>query len=152
MSRPPTHQRPAHAFKPGRIDNWSDHTPTAPEIAERVSYGGNGKHKRYPAPNGEWTPRHRPGTAECQQFAEADWPQLIEVLREAIRRSCVELEPEREFPRRAWAYINGQLHEARITNSQSGEYHGFPLDYESQMPDDPCKLLKNAPRVSIPVI
>jgi len=152
MPRPPSHQRPEHAFRPGRVDLWGDRRPTAAEIAERVSYNGSGKHKRYAAPNGEWTPVHRPGTAECQQFAQTDWLQLIDALREAIRQSCVQLEPGREFPRRVWAYINGKLHEARITNPQSGEYHGFPLDYASQKPDDPHNLLKNAPSVSIPVI
>jgi len=134
------------------VDLWGDHTPTAETIAREVSYGGSGKHKRYPAPNGEWTPVCRPGCFECQHFAEANWPQLVEVLRDAIRRSCVQLEPDERFPTRVWAYINGRLHEAKITNSVTGEYHGMPLEYESQKPDDPHELLRNAPRVTIPVI
>jgi hypothetical protein len=62
------------------------------------------------------------------------------------------LEADEQFPTRVWAYINGILHEAKITNSVTGEYHGMPLEYESQKPDDPHDLLRNAPRVTIPVI
>jgi hypothetical protein len=117
-----------------------------------VRYGGSGKHKNYPAPHGEWVPVHRPGTALCDHFDQANWPQLVQSLQEAIRRSCVQLDADLEFPIRAWAFINGKLHEARITNQGSGEYHGFPLDYESQKPEDPHGLLRNAPRVDIPVV
>ena len=152
MAQPPSYQRAQHAFKGGRVDQWGDRTPTAEAIAELVRYGGNGKHKRYPAPNGEWRPVFRPGCFECARFAEASWPQLVAVLREAIRLSCVQLEPNERFPRRVWAYINGTLHEAKITNSITGEYHGMPLEYESQKPDDPHNLLRNAPNVTIPVI
>jgi hypothetical protein len=62
------------------------------------------------------------------------------------------LEPDERFPTRVWAYINDRLHEAKITNPATGEYHGMPLDYESQKPDDPHELLRNAPRVTLPVI
>jgi hypothetical protein len=151
MARQPQYQRPPHDFKPGHVDLWGDRRPTPAEIADRVSYRGIGKHKRYPAPNGEWIPVHRPGTAECRQFPPEHWGRLVETLREAIRRSCIQLQIGREYPVRAWAYINGTLHEARISNPGSGEYHGFPLEYESQKPKDPHSLLTNAPRVSIPV-
>lgn len=126
------------------------HTDAA-EVAERVSYRGSGKHKSYPAPNHEWEPVHRPGTAVCARFNPTEWHRLEEALRESIRRSCVQLEPRRGFPTRAWAYINGTLHEARLTNQGNGEYHGFPLEYESQKPEDPHDLLRNAPRVTISV-
>ena len=95
---------------------------------------------------------HRPGAALCAHFAESAWPQLLAALREAIHCSCVQLDAEKKFPTRAWAYINGTLHEARITNQGNGEYHGFPLECESQMPDDPNDNLRNAPRVEIPVV
>ena len=56
-----------------------------------------------------------------------------------------------DFPSRAWVYINGVLHEARLTNQAIGEYHGFPLEYDEQFPEDPHDLLRNAPRVDIAV-
>lgn len=139
-------------YKPGRVDSWGNHTPTATALASQVRYGGSGKHKNYPAPNGEWVPIHRPGTALCEQFDVAQWPRILAALQDAIRSSCVQLAPGQTFPTRVWAYINGKLHEAKITNRGTGEYHGFPLEYESQMPDDPHDILRTAPRVDIPVI
>ncbi len=88
--------------------------------------------------------------AKCERFAPADWPRLEETLQAAVRTGCVD-EFRGNFPSRAWAFINGVLHEARLTNQANGEYHGFPLEYEEQRPDDPHDLLRNAPRVEIPV-
>jgi hypothetical protein len=128
-----------------------DRVPTAQSIAERASYRGNGKHKRYSASDQSWTPNLRPGVSECPHIIQSDWPRIEQLLRDAIRRSCVQLEENREFPTRAWAFINDQLYEARITNPSTGEYHGFPLDYKSQWPSDPHDLLRNAPRVQVTV-
>ena len=73
-------------------------------------------------------------------------------LREAIRCGCVSREFRGDFPSRVWAFVNGYLHEARLTNEKSGEYHGFPLQYEEQQPKDPDHLLmRKAPHVTIPV-
>jgi len=152
MTRPPRYQRPAHDFKPGRVAVRGGDHPHPDEIAKIVTYVGSGKHKDYPAPHGEWTPVHRPGGALCAHFAEAAWPRLLEALREAIRCECVQWEADKRFPSRVWAFINGTLHEARITNQGTGEYHGFPLECESQIPDDPHGHLRNAPRVEIPVV
>ncbi len=147
--RPPAHQRREHDFKPGHVDRMD--LRVASQIAERVTYGGHGKHKDYPAPDHEWEPVHRIGTARCGRFSKSDWPQLQTLLREAICRSCVQLEAQSEFPVRVWAYINDRLHEARVTNRGIGLYHGFPLDFESQKPLDPHDLLRNAPRATIAI-
>ena len=88
----------------------------------------------------------------CGQFVESGWHTLLAALQEAFRRSCVQVDSQKEFPTRAWAYVNGTLHEARITNQGLGEYHGFPLEYESQKPEDPHDLLKDAPRVDIATV
>jgi hypothetical protein len=152
MARRPTHQRKENDYKPGRVDLWGTHAPPAHELAESVRYVGSGKHKNYPSPHGEWIPIHRPGTARCAHFVESEWPRLLEALRLAICNSCVQFEPGKPFPTRVWAYINDKLHEAKITNQGTGEYHGIPLEYESQMPDDPHDLLRNAPRVYIEAV
>jgi hypothetical protein len=76
---------------------------------------------------------------------------LQRVLRRAINAGCVDVEFRGDFPSRAWAFINDTLHEARLTNQQTGEYHGFPIDYEEQYPLDPHDILRTAPRVQIPV-
>lgn len=76
---------------------------------------------------------------------------MQDALRQAILAGCVDVEFRGDFPARVWAFVNGTLHEARLTNEQSGEYHGFPLQYEEWQPKDPDGLLRNAPRVEIPV-
>lgn len=122
----------------------------AGEIAEKVRYAGNGKHKTYPAPNHEWIPVHRPGISSCDKYEGAAWRQIEDTLKEAIRRSCVQLEAGLAYPVRVWAYVNDTLHEARLSNRANGEYHAFPLKYRSQFPLDPTGLLENAPNVKIP--
>ena len=152
LPRRSTFKRGTRDIKRGCVQQWGDHMPSADEVATRVSYRGNEKHKNYPAPNGEWTPRHSGDAANCAHFVWSAWPELAAVLRESIRRSCVQFDQEEPFPVRAWAYINDVLHEARITNARTGEYHGFPLQQERHKPLDPHNLLADAPRVTIPTI
>jgi hypothetical protein len=75
---------------------------------------------------------------------------LLSALRNAIRAGCVS-SFRGEFPQRAWAWINGVLHEARLTNAGTGEYHGFPINDRRQYPE-PLDFVEAAPRVEIPVI
>jgi hypothetical protein len=87
----------------------------------------------------------------CAKIDEKNWHLLLKALQEAIKKSCVQLEVGEKYPVRVWVKINGTLHEARITNAMTGEYHGFPLEYESQLPDDPHDLLSNVPNVNVPI-
>jgi hypothetical protein len=73
-------------------------------------------------------------------------------LQLAIAAPCVDEEFRGDFPARTWAYVNGVLHEARLSNKERGEYHAFPLEYEEQKPEDPHNLLIHAPHVTIPVV
>jgi len=45
--------------------------------------------------------------------------------------------------------VNERLHEARLSNQETGEYHGFPLDYRQNYPSDPHGFLDIAPRILI---
>ncbi|MCO6454743.1 MAG: hypothetical protein J5I93_05525 [Pirellulaceae bacterium] len=71
---------------------------------------------------------------------------LLDALRQAIGTGCIGAF-RGDFPSRAWVWINGVLHEARLT--VNGEYHGFPIDDPKQYPY-PNHRLEDAPRVSIP--
>ena len=71
---------------------------------------------------------------------------LLEALQQAIRARCIGAF-HGGFPSRVWVWINGVLHEARLT--VNGEYHGFPLDDPKQYPR-PEDRLENAPSVTIP--
>ena len=75
---------------------------------------------------------------------------LLDVLRRAIRAGCVS-EFGGAFPDRDWAWINGVLHEARITDKRTGDYHGFPVNDRRQYPE-PIDQVEAAPRVEIPVV
>jgi len=150
MGKRAGYQRTPDDFKPGRLIAWVADEETRRNLAQRVHYRGNGAHKTYPAPNGEWIPCLRRGKAECWKFDPKDWPRLVILLRQAIVAGCV-AEFRNGFPSRVWAYINGALHEARLHNAELGEYHGFRLEYPQQTPSDPEGLLRNAPREQIPV-
>jgi hypothetical protein len=150
MGRRPRFQRAPDDFKPGRVIAWPADEATRQSLAARVHYAGDGDHKTYAAPNGEWIPSLRRGKAACWKFDQDGWPRLLRLHRRAIVAGCV-AEFRGDFPSRVWAYINGRLHEARLHNARTGEYHGFPLEYAEQMPIDPSKMLGNAPREQIAV-
>jgi len=152
MGKRPGNQRRPEDHKRALIAPWPDDKPPIQDVANRVSYVGSAEHKTYPSPAGQPGWRPKSDKVRCDRFAETDWPRLVEALRDAIRASCVTGGEFRgDFPARAWAFINGVLHEARLTNQMTGEYHGFPISYQIQFPKDPHDLLRNAPRVEIPV-
>lgn len=151
MARRPGFQRGPRDIKVGTVAPWPAEGPPPQQVAATVRYEGNGEHKTYPAPNGEWTPAWHRGKARCARFDAAVWPRLQELLRRAILAQIVDRQFDGQFPRRAWAFINGVLHEARLTNAGTGSYHGFPLEYPEQWPDDPMNILQNAPHENIPL-
>lgn len=152
MAKRPSRQRGPEDFKPGIIAPWPAGKPLAAEVAARARYVPSGEHKNYPSPEGLWTLGSRSDKAKCHHFLEADWPRLVETLRQAIQAPVVNQEFRGDFPSRVWAYINGVLHEARLSNQQTGEYHGFPLEYPEQFPTDDHDLLRLAPRVTLAVV
>lgn len=146
----PRYRRPQD-FSRGRVARWPNERPPPQSIARRAVYRPDGAHKDYPSPTRQWEFNPRTDKAKCAHYREDQWPQLVAVLRAAIAAPVVSAEFRGEFPARAWAYVNGRLHEARLTNPETGEYHGFPLTYEEQYPDDPEGLLSHAPQVTIAV-
>lgn len=145
MARKPKHQR---GIKRGRIVDWPEGVGTPAEVAERVSYKGSVEHKLYPSPAGP--PAYRADKAKCDRYSQEQWPRLLDALRAAIRAGCVG-HFRGSFPDRVWVWINEVLHEARLTNEGTGEYHGFPLNSTLQYPE-PVDRVMEAPRVEIPVI
>jgi hypothetical protein len=145
MARRPSYQ---HGIKRVKIGDWPHGVPSPDEVANRVTYTGNPKHKTYPSPAGPPAWR-RSDAAKCDKYATEDWPELESALRQAIQARCVS-EFRGDFPFRAWVWINNVLHEARLTNEATGNYHGFPINDPSQYPE-PLEQVKAAPRVTIPV-
>lgn len=146
MSRRPSYRR---RIKRGRICPWPEGARPVEEIANAATYTGNPVHKTYPVSG--VPPAWRADKAKCDHFAEAEWERLLGALQQAIRAGFVS-DFRGGFPERgAWAWINGVLHEARLTNEGTGDYHGFPINDPRQYPL-PVALLEAAPRVQIAVI
>jgi hypothetical protein len=143
MSRRPTYQ---HGIKSGRICEWPEDADTPDEVAERVTYTGNPKHKSYPSLAG--SPALQADAAKCDHYERRHWPLLLDALRQAIRCRCVG-QFRGNYPSRAWVWINDVLHEARLTTEGQGDYHGFPINDARQYPE-PLDLLERAPHVQIP--
>src|SRR5438876_11056052 len=142
MAKRPRFQR---GIKRGRICDWPESAATPEEVAARVSYTGHPIHKTYPSPAGP--PAWRADEAKCDSYESHAWPMLLDALRQAIRARCVG-NFRGDFPSRAWVWINGVLHEARLTGN--GDYHGFPVNDPRQYPE-PQARLEEAPRVEIPI-
>ncbi len=151
MGRRPGYQREPGDFKRARVAAWPSGKPTPAAVAQRARYVASGEHKDYPSPEGLWTMARKAGKAKCPHFKQTEWHLLQEVLRQAISASCVHGEFRGDFPLRAWAFINDVLYEARLSNQGNGDYHGFPLEYEEQRPDDPDGLLRSAPHAAVAV-
>ena len=143
MPRRPRYQRD---IKRGRIIDWPDGVGTPDEVAARVTYTGNSIHKSYPSPAGP--PALRADKAKCDRYAQEQWPRLLDALRAAIRAGFVS-DFRGSFPARAWVWINDVLHEARLTDEGTGDYHGFPLNDSRHYPE-PFDRVEAAPRVQIP--
>jgi hypothetical protein len=144
MPRRPKHQR---GIKRGRIIDWPEGVGTPAQVADRVTYTGNAVHKSYPSLAG--APALRADKAKCDRYAREQWPRLLDALRTAIRAGYVS-DFRGGFPDRAWVWINGVLHEARLTHQGTGDYHGFPINDSRHYPE-PVDRLEAAPRVQIPV-
>lgn len=145
--RPLYSKKPKHHIKTGKIVDWPSDEVSPEEVAEKVTYTGHPKHKKYKSPAGH--PAYELDAAECDHFAERDWHLLEDTLRQAIRQRCVG-QFRGEFPSRAWAYVNDVLHEARLTGEGQGDYHGFPIDDERQYPLPHRTLEGRVPHVTIP--
>lgn len=145
MAKRPTHSR---VGKQSEIVDWPADIGPSNILAQLVTFTGNPQHKTYPTPAGP--PALKADKAKCWRFPEENWPDLLDALRRAIRAECIGYFRGR-FPSRAWVWINDVLHEARLTNPETGDYHGFPLNDSRDYPR-PSKHLERAPRVQIPVI
>ena len=152
MAKRPSFERSPTDIKRATVGTWTVDERVIHRASKTAVYKGSGKHKNYPSPSRVWLIDPKTDAAKCEKFSEEDWPTLQRLLREAIESGCTAGNSDESFPFRAWAYINGVLHEARRTNAETGEYHAFPLDYREHHPHDPHKLLKRAPRADISVI
>lgn len=99
-------------------------------LAERVSYVGSSEHKTFSSFAGKFNPRA--DASKCDPKL-ADRDELTEWLRAAIRAGHAGDLWEGDFPRYAWCRQGGVIYEARLTNSELGEYKGYPLEEDEHV-------------------
>jgi hypothetical protein len=149
MAKRPTYRRAGSEIRRGRIGKWPANGPSQVEVSGRVHYIPNGEHKNYPSPTNAWIFGPKKDKSLCLRYPQEAWPQLTAGLRTAIAGPCISEEFRSVFPARAWIYVDGLLHEVRLSSETNGEYHGFPVEYQEAYPEDPQGKLKDCPRVTI---
>lgn len=97
-------------------------------MAERVTYVISPEHKDYLTSAGPG--KLRSDASVCPRGL--DFGEVEQWLRSAVRDCRVSAAFEGDFPRYAWARVEGHVYEARLSNSGLGEYKGYPIhDYEA---------------------
>lgn len=105
-------------------------------LAEEVEYHGGGEHKSHPSPAGP--PALRSDATPCDPGI--DWVDIRNALAEGVRRGCISEATERGFPEYVWAWLDGELYEARHLNGFAGKYKGCRLE-PPEYPRDPDRRL-----------
>ncbi len=105
-------------------------------LAEQVEYHGSGEHKSHPSPAGP--PALRTDATPCDPAI--DWVDIGNALAEGVRRGCVSEATEQGFPKYVWAWLDGDLYEARHLNGFAGKYKGYRLE-PPEYPRDPDRRL-----------
>ena len=102
------------------------------QVADEVEYVGSVEHKRYPSFAGQ--PRPRADATLCEpKFKDA--AVLTEWLASAVRAGQVGAPWEAGFPRYVWVWQDDQWFEARLVNQVLGQYKGYALGSDDDLPD-----------------
>lgn len=97
------------------------------EIAERVHYTGSPYHKDTPSFAGP-VPTPRPDASICPRALAGARDQINRWLQTAVRNGQFAADWRQNFPHIVWHREGDVIYEACLTNSGTGEYHGYPLE------------------------
>jgi hypothetical protein len=116
--------RSPHRYRPRKLDRL---VPGADidlaAIAETVTYVISPEHKDYLTSAGPG--QLRSDASACPRGLDFD--NVLEWLRDAVRECCLSATMEGDYPRYAWKRVEGQVYEARLSNSGLGQYKGYPI-------------------------
>jgi hypothetical protein len=118
MMRATSRRRPR---KDTRLASSSD--VNLSEIAAQATYVISAEHKDYLTAAGPG--RLRSDASACPR--DLDFDEVVGWLRKSIRDGDVSAAFEGDFPRYAWARVQGHVYEARLSNSGTGAYKGYPI-------------------------
>ncbi|WP_250284641.1 MULTISPECIES: hypothetical protein [unclassified Frankia] len=92
-------------------------------LAARVSYTPSPEHKDYLTSAGPG--KLRSDASACPRDLVLD--DVAKWLYDAVRAGNVSAHVEGDFPRYVWTRVGERVYEARLCNSGSGEYKGYPI-------------------------
>lgn len=116
--------RAPHRHRPRRLDRF---VPARgfdlAALSEKVAYVISPEHKDYLTSAGPG--RLRSDASACPRGLDLD--DVVRWLQDAVRDGEMSAQLEGDFPRYAWRRVNGQVYEARLSNSGMGQYKGYPI-------------------------
>ena len=99
-------------------------------LASRATYVGSPEHKRAPSFAGH--PRPRADATICDP--DLKLAQIQKWLQRAFELGCLGSLWEGDFPRYTWTKVGEVVYEARLVNSELGQYKGYQLNSD-EWPD-----------------
>jgi hypothetical protein len=103
------------------------------QLGERLHYGGNPEHKRNPGDFGLTPPSGaRIGKMLCDDVGIFHSQEALELLRSGVAAGLTSERCVNGWPQNIWAVRDGRVLEAQLEQSETGTYHGYPLQ-----PEDP---------------
>lgn len=97
-------------------------------LAAKVRYCGSPYHKRNPADYGMPESRPRPDKTLCDAERPLGLKEAEALLRAGIAKGLFSEQFRGAWPQNVWSVdAAGTVYEAQLQNSESGEYHGYPM-------------------------
>ena len=112
--------------------NWTkgqDFRSYGKGLAAKVKYIGSPYHKSNPGDFGLTPPTApRQDATLCDEAGVSSKREAIRLLRKGASYGLVDEHEVNGFPRRIWSVRkDGVVFEARLSNEEKGQYHGYPL-------------------------
>jgi hypothetical protein len=103
------------------------------QLGQRLNYGGNPEHKRNPGDFGLTPPSGaRKGKMLCDEIGVFHKQEALVLLRSGIAEGLISERCCNGWPQNIWAVRDDRVLEAQLEQSETGTYHGYPLQ-----PEDP---------------
>lgn len=116
--------RTPNRHRPRKLDQFMPTRGTdLAALSEKVTYVISPEHKDYLTSAGPG--RLRSDASACPRGLDFD--DVVQWLRAAVREGSLSAQVEGDFPRYAWRRVEGQVYEARLSNSGLGQYKGYPI-------------------------
>lgn len=99
------------------------------EWSRGFRYAGNPDHKRDPGDFGLTPPSSpKPGKTLCDGAGVFQRSIALDLLREGVARGLISVQKRDGWPQNVWSVTSdGVALEADLSNSETGEYHGYPM-------------------------